>query len=639
MAFIAQFAMAQNVIWGDQPGQGDFDGGLNGWTLEVEDATRDSNWLWTPDGNVGNGSLAGANTAIESPTVSNGAMTLNYDFYISGGDIDVVYGLTQPYPVMVSHLISPEIDLSNATSNFLSVEFYQLTRKLNATGGDPLNHIRFSQDGGLTWFGDENMVGVDANPSVAANEAPNNSQTVINIPGNIDLNLPLQIRFTYSGDFYYWVLDDIKLVERVPYELAANSFFSITPNLTTPEGQMADAGFLIDVKNNGSEAMTNVVANFDITSGGAVVYSDSLLYNTVGADSLAENQPFPGTFPTDLTQGAYVGTYTVSGDSTENNPDDNSQSFDFVISDTTFAKDLGPTRTISPGRGNWADGERWSWAYGNHYLVPNGDGMFARSVSFSLAIGDPGTDTDISGGTVFVTLYEWDDSNNYDGVAEPDERVALGQTVYFIESSTNQDNIITVPLPQPNGDLDAIPLKDNGSYMAMVEYISSDDETTMNMGGARVSDYGARTFQDGFTDSTLINYSSVLAIEEDLLAANYSAVGTFGGTLVPIVRLNIGDEPLIPSSTKLPTLADNSMLISPNPAVDFVNVALDLEEMAKGATLEIIDMNGKTQNMIDMNNVQKDSKNFLVGGLSSGTYYIRLVTENGQITKPFQVIK
>ena len=161
---------------------------------------------------------------------------------------------------MTSHLISPEIDLSTATSNLLSVEFHQITRKFQAAGLDPINHLTFSQDGGATWVGTDTGLGVDANPDVPANAAPFNEFTTVNIPFEVDLTLPLQIRFTYSGSFYYWGIDDVRLVQRVPFELAANDFFSITPNLTTPVGQMADAGFLIDVKNNGSEDMTNVVA-------------------------------------------------------------------------------------------------------------------------------------------------------------------------------------------------------------------------------------------------------------------------------------------------------------------------------------------------------------------------------------------
>ena len=45
---------ASQIVWGDQPGQGDFDGGLNGWTaftVECNGAPSEFNvWQWTEDG-------------------------------------------------------------------------------------------------------------------------------------------------------------------------------------------------------------------------------------------------------------------------------------------------------------------------------------------------------------------------------------------------------------------------------------------------------------------------------------------------------------------------------------------------------------------------------------------------------------
>lgn len=634
MALISQLAMAQVVIWGTQEGEGDFSGGFNGWTTAIENVDTDSTWQWSPDGDCSIGSFSAATDQIASPTASNGAALIHYDALTTyPGAPDPVF----PYPDMITHLISPAIDISGAPSEFIAVNFYQAFRRLNPAPGVPISSLSFSSDGGLTWLPDG---GIDCNPTAAANDASTISQVNINIPTDlVDLTQPLQVRFSWSGDFYFWGIDDVTLVVRPPYELRANDFYSITPNLVTPEGQMFPSGFLIDVENTGSTEMDNVDATFTITDGGGVnVYENTLNYGTLTADSLAENQPFPGVFPNDLPVGGYTGTYTVSGDSTEANPNDNSQSFDFIVSDSTFSKDVGATRGISPARANWDTGENWTWAYGNHYLVPNGEGKFARTLSFVLDV-DPGTDTDISDEFIFIKLYEWNEEADYDGLASTTEKVELGSAIYQVQADDDLTKLITVDLRQPDGSLEAIPLKDNGAYLAMVEYRSNDDMTTLSMGGARTANYGARIFQDQFTDSTLTNYASVLIIGDELDTGDYSAVQTFGSSLVPIVRMNIGDEALIPSSVKLPTLADNSMLISPNPAVDFVNVALDLEEMAKGAILEVLDMNGKTYNMIDMNNVQQESQSFQIESLSSGTYYIRLTTENGRITKPFQVIK
>lgn len=634
---MVQLGFSQNVVWGDQPGQGDFDGGMNGWTTAIENPATDSMWVWDATGDVSSGALAGAGTVINSPTGANGAMVLNYDFLVSGGDGGNLPPF--PYPDMISHLISPQIDLSSSPTTFLSVKFNQLMRRLNAVPGMPITGITFSNDDGATWFPD---TPIDCNPTAVANGDPLNNEVVINIPAEvIDLNVPIRLRFTYAGDFYYWVVDDVQILKRPSYNLSANSFFSIAPNAQTPAGQMANAGFLIDVENIGSEDMTNVDATVEIRdNSGALIFTDVLNYGTLTADTLAENQSFPNMFPTDLAAGNYSGTYTISGDSTEFDPDDNMQSFEFSITDSTFAKESGSTRGISPGRTIWDAGELWNWGFGNVYLIPNGDGMFARTVSFMLDNPNDGSDEDITGDLIFIKLYQWVESGGHDGVATPSERFEIGSTVYTVQLDDNLNKMITVILRDPLGEIVPIPLADDSHYFATVEYFSNDSESTMSMGGARVTDYNARIFQDQITDSTMVNYASILLIEEDILNSDYSATFTFGASLVPVVRLNVGTEPIMVSGTEdIPLLADNALQLSPNPATDFVNVQLNLTELAEAGIIEVISSDGKSMNTLKFSNVQNETTTINVSDYSAGTYYLRFTTKEGMITKPFQVIK
>jgi len=72
---------AQVVYWGDEPGQGDFDGGLNGWTSNTVSTTGiDTTWEWVSNGLITGGLVgAGQDVTIASPTASNGAMVFNAD--------------------------------------------------------------------------------------------------------------------------------------------------------------------------------------------------------------------------------------------------------------------------------------------------------------------------------------------------------------------------------------------------------------------------------------------------------------------------------------------------------------------------------------------------------------------------------
>jgi hypothetical protein len=86
-AFARQVAGSNNfnVLWGDQPGEGDFAGGLNGWTTksitcsDISD-TVNALWTWTASGLPGYTFGGGAVAPINSPTLCNGAVIFDSGF-------------------------------------------------------------------------------------------------------------------------------------------------------------------------------------------------------------------------------------------------------------------------------------------------------------------------------------------------------------------------------------------------------------------------------------------------------------------------------------------------------------------------------------------------------------------------------
>ncbi|NNE30602.1 MAG: hypothetical protein HKN16_13260, partial [Saprospiraceae bacterium] len=255
-SLIFAVSLQGQTIWGDQPGEGDFDGGFNGWTVETPNPMTDSVWVWSPNGDVGNGVLAADGTILNSPTATNGCAAYNYDFFITGG-----VAIPPTFPPMVSHLVSPVIDISGVDKS-MAVNFTQLIRWFQSADGFVYSNLSASVDGGATWSDYIDCNSGLLNGSTLTRFGPTNNNKTINIPKEFTEGADsIQIRFTFAGNFYYWVVDDVTLVERPDYDLSANNFFARAPSLFTPKTQMAPIGFLIDVENQGDNPAPNTMAH------------------------------------------------------------------------------------------------------------------------------------------------------------------------------------------------------------------------------------------------------------------------------------------------------------------------------------------------------------------------------------------
>ena len=209
------------------------------------------------------------------------------------------------------------------------------------------------------------------------------------------------------------------------------------------------------------------------------------------ADTTIENEPFIEYFTPDGSLTSYTGTYFISSDSVDFDSSDNYQFFEFMTSDTVFAKEFGATRTIVPAASNWeGEGEFHSWAFGNYFYIANGDDWHASSATFSIAAPA----AEIVGRLITIYLYRWDEDTNEDGNMDPDERTEVGFYVYEITGDETIDDLITVPLRNfPSNTEGPIDLDDDQAYALMVEY-TTNDEIDFVMAGA-VIDYAAMTFR------------------------------------------------------------------------------------------------------------------------------------------------
>ena len=186
---------------------------MNGWTIDtVNNFGIDTlGWAWTGSANPGPVIIA-PNPApnIESPTASNGAAFVNFELMRFGADGNNIPALPADYGEYVGHLVSPTIDMSDV-SGPMNLNYFQLGRILNpADGFNDRCSVSFSADDGVTW-----SAPVNAYPNWEIRDVYNGEQTLL-VPSDIGLqgSPTVKVRFTYSQDFYYWMIDDISIVER-----------------------------------------------------------------------------------------------------------------------------------------------------------------------------------------------------------------------------------------------------------------------------------------------------------------------------------------------------------------------------------------------------------------------------------------
>jgi len=590
-------------------------------------------WKWDQIGWVGNGALIFPEAAAQSNTAANGAAVLNADYLTSKGDVNNIPD--QPYPTYFTELISPSIDLSGETTALL-LEFYQLVRKLNEDDnapvsnlGDPLlTSFSYSIDDGATW-----SFPIDASESVAANDNLYSAIDSFPLPNEILGEPDVRLKFTWAGDFYFWAIDDIRIVTRPAFDMKVNeNFLAYPPNRAFPISQVEDIPFLADIQNDGASTADNVQLNLSIVNdvSGSEVYNSTIEYGSITSDSLAENSIFPDVLSSsDLSNsgiGAYTGTYQVSFEGgSDLVPTNNVSTFDFFVLDSLFSKEnANSLRTISP-----ADDNSYTW--GNVYYVPNGEGFYARTIGFAVSNPD-----ELVGESITVLLYEWDGDTNGDFEANPEEY--NGQPVAFNSYTFDGSEVgRIIRLPIDIGG-QGIALNDNKYYIAMIQYYT-DSNVAMFTIGSDEYDYTATNF---VTDSLdMPRYGAALEVGQPD-DPSFSMLG-FGLDVVPLIRLSIGDNadlsmPAITMGTdaeeQLPQ--ENTISLYPNPvATDDIQLEIGLTELSGKIQVNIFDQAGRAIFYRDYDNLQQGQFTYDVSRFPAGVYYMKVKTDLGARTQTF----
>lgn len=440
-----------NAVWGLN-GEGEFDGGLNGWTINNTNGYR-----WDAKGKLDRGAYNSNVNQVNSPTLCNGAVILDSSFGDNGGEPgNFQSGLCPSDPgngiYCDTELTSPVIDLSGVDTDGIFIQFFQAIRQFRSN-----YYLLVSTDGGST-FPDT----IQYNDELEVNS--NHIQENVTLPlCGIDGASELVLRFWTEGGYYYQAIDDIFLLNEGVADARVNENFTAqVPSYASPASQMDQIALLADLENIGNGPSRDLVLTATLFDEGAgsVISEASLSYADLAGCSTDENRLFEELLDMPNTPGDYRIVYTLAS-SNDNDDTNNQRTLNFKITDDTFAKCEAADATASIAFPNQA-----FWTIGNVYHVTNDKDADDNQLFIeTLRVGIDGDADNAVPGTVNINVYEWADLNNNQDVDEDlgvgvPERNKVYSTSILVLGEDASLNDYTVEL----GD-DRIAVKANTSYL------------------------------------------------------------------------------------------------------------------------------------------------------------------------------
>lgn len=619
-------AEPENAVWFEA-----FSGGLGNWQ-SISLSTPAGQWDGVPGGNVSNAygiSISPAAYAfIHSKSSSDGAAVFNADFYNTNGEIPSQQTVFYTY---MTELRSPIIDLSSV-SNPIAVQFDQLVW-IGPDGPifDPENpnfisSFAYSTDGGASWSD-----WIDVNPFLSPVTAPTvaiffplSNTVYIPIPGNVTSS-QFQMKFKWESNLYFWVLDDIAILERTGVDLKINrNFYATLPNAITPMSQLEGTYFLADLTNCGAQNAEEVELQIRInkTDEAIPVFEDALSIGSAAVDELIENSLLENPLVPEMinTSGTYIGRYSVLSDVADSRPADNTLDWEFQISDSLFSKEFGFTRDIAPATSAHA------YSIGNCYYLPNGTGWYAKQVSFG--IGNAHQIAGFINNSAGIFLYKWEADFNQDNIANEGEYFLVPNAFneYRFDGTEGFD-LITVPI---SFEEVGVPLEDDGVYLLVLRF-----ETTPGPGKRFLTlvsdtlDYEATWYVN---DSLLQNprFTGVLDVGN---TGDFSTIG-YGLNIAHQIRLHIGQSPIL-ATPQNPTASMGKIKVWPNPGASEMHLKIALKEPLHQPLLKISDMSGRIVMLQKLSPIQEKELTFDTRFWPPGTYMLQLSEGNKSWSSKF----
>jgi len=244
---------------------------------------------------------------------------------------------------------------------------------------------------------------------------------------------------------------------------------------------------------------------------------------------------------------------------------------------------------------------------GNAYIAgPNGGSV--AWASFALDNG-----SEFIGRPFNILLYDITGATGQDADYSTYTPVAATQHI-ITAADTLPNTIITERLFDINSGADSAVLTANTQYLLVVQYqgdstIPTSPRFTYGGTGEFIS-LGSTVYTDRFYP------------------------GGFTGGYRPVIRLHQAAFMSGTAVTPVAQLDQNSLAVFPNPAKDYLNIQLSLEEQMD-AQISLIDIRGQRLQEISLNGAQHQTEQININELPAGVYFIRLATSQGFTVKQF----
>lgn len=603
------------VYWGNLPGQGDFSNGLGEWTYTSNCEAA----AWKVSIN-GFGKGAYGDNSITSPTSCNGAVYFQSDSLDNGG----IQGnqANGPCPAhQFTYLTSPRIDLSNLDPDqVISLQFYSASRQFYSK-----YWVAWSSDDGLSWDSTE------INQDLVVNDGHFSRKMRVRLRGlqNTD---QVRVRFIYDANYYFWVLDDIKLVKLEDYNIKLpieTNWFAGPVMVQNQKQQKTTNIWMTDVENAGGKKATNVNLTVTVrdTTTKALIYNYSHKLGDIGSGDTIQNIVNQAlTFVTPNAQGVYEIEYQVTMDSTDYDLTDNSKKMLWMITDSIWSQEIAYTNayTVANDRGGH------SRLIGNIYKVENA----SPNLSFDhLSVGYFVNSATLQGKSAEIRVYEFEDLNS-DQQINPTEMTG-GQYLASSEFSIGQtgENIDTLRLYDLDYKPTKVTMKPGKSYLVAMNFVNDINNEYIFQLVDESYNFSATEYAQYLLDEALYYRPTSLFQSTETLAdfnisrGRYSVLGNY-------MRVWTPDRLALNNNVSLPT---TSVKLFPTIAKNFIFLEFDLP-IAHDVQVQITDLTGKVVFNTKISKIQNDTYPIRFGTLQNGDYFLQVITNDGKITKPFKII-
>ena len=589
-----------NAVWGSLPGEGDFSNGLNGWTAPN---IFGCNWEWSAD------------ALIDYPDLNEEADGYGCSCTVENG-VAMINATCNPNSSLnyFAQLISPKINLSNLPMDKrLGLRFHESGSIGNNSPSSslPLTSLMISNDGGLTFIDTFFL-----NLTEPFNK-PFCKTTLIPMPLEIKDASEFVFKFVFSGSSFYWMIDDVRVVEMFDNDLRISSdYFAVAQNYSTPASLSQPIAFAAEVQNIGNlpQDFTTLFVDVINDNSQTTVFQDTLFLGVLEPGGISPDTLFSKKF-TPAANERYTSFYTVIGDEDEESQTDNKVSFRFNTLGNTYSKSID-RYAINGGFAVEAFNPRYE--IGNCYYIPPGANVSATSMEFAVAAGSLYADGLLS---VDINLYQWKNGNNSGDVngdfsANQNEYEIVANTKFTFDVAYSILDVIDVPFFAP------VKLEDDSYYFVTIDY-----NTPIIVNGQQFPFYIAASEQINYAsmfDQSVIcgkpTYTSMLRkFGETAFKAN-----AWGLLRTPFINLKI--------ETTTPAIeTGNSELpikLFPNPNNGQFQIEILDGAIGKGMTVEIFDICG--QLALPRQNVEGYVSQLPIDAskLSNGIYNLRVVSEN-----------